>query len=40
VPPNSRVFGGAPVPQPPNLDAHSSPRREPLPFDQPSGGDG
>jgi serine O-acetyltransferase len=36
VPPNSRIFGGMPVPQPMEVEPISSARREPLPFDQPN----
>jgi serine O-acetyltransferase len=37
VPPNSRIFGGQPVPQPMEADPISSARRESLPFEQRNG---
>jgi serine O-acetyltransferase len=37
VPPNSRVFGGVPAPQPMEVEAMSSGRREPVSFEQSNG---
>jgi serine O-acetyltransferase len=37
VPPNSRIFGGQPVPQPMEAEPISSARRESLPFEQRNG---